>query len=97
MRFIVSGSSMKPDYMPGDKLWVSRFIYMLSKPKIGDVVVLSDPRDQRLILKRIVEIMRDGYFMKGDNERASTDSRVFGPVKKEDMIGKVLFRYKKGS
>lgn len=93
MRFIVSGSSMEPDYMPGDKLWVSKLSYILGKPKVGDVVVLRDPRDHRLILKRIVEIMRDGYFVKGDNERVSTDSRVFGLVKKEDMTGKVFFRY----
>ncbi len=96
MRFIVSGSSMKPDYMPGDKLWVSKLTYILGKPKVGDTIVLRDPRDHRLILKRILEIKRDGYFVKGNNEGASTDSRVFGLVKKEDMIGKVFFRYRKG-
>lgn len=96
MRFIVSGSSMEPTYKAGDRLWVSRLLNILFKPEAGDVVVLRDPRDGRLVLKRIMKIAPDGYFMKGDNENESTDSRTFGLIKKENIIGKVLFRYKKG-
>ena len=33
------------------------------------------------------------YFVLGDNRQHSTDSRVFGFVKKEAMIGKVSLRY----
>ena len=33
------------------------------------------------------------YFVMGDNRQHSTDSRVFGFVKKEAMIGKVSLRY----
>jgi signal peptidase I len=29
----------------------------------------------------------------GDNRSASRDSRVFGPVPLEELIGKALFRY----
>ena len=93
MRFIVSGSSMEPTYKAHDRLWASRLFYMLFKPKMGDVVVLRDPRDGRLVLKRITRITADGYFVKGDNEKESTDSRTFGFLKKENITGKVLFKY----
>jgi signal peptidase I len=33
------------------------------------------------------------YFVAGDNRPHSSDSREFGPVPKEDFIGKALFRY----
>lgn len=33
------------------------------------------------------------YFVSGDNRGHSSDSREFGPVPKEDFIGKAFFRY----
>jgi len=35
----------------------------------------------------------DEYFVFGDNRRASSDSRVFGPIKKTVIRGRVLFVY----
>lgn len=34
----------------------------------------------------------DEYYLLGDNRLASLDSRVFGPVKEEFIVGKTLFR-----
>lgn len=34
----------------------------------------------------------DEYFVLGDNRGMSQDSRFFGPVKKDHIIGKVIFR-----
>ena len=33
------------------------------------------------------------YFVMGDNRPGSSDSREFGPIAKEDFIGKALLRY----
>lgn len=36
--------------------------------------------------------LKDGeYFMFGDNRPASSDSRIWGPAKKEDLIGRARF------
>ena len=37
------------------------------------------------------------YFVMGDNREKSTDSRFFGPVKKQDIIGEVQLQVKYGS
>jgi signal peptidase I len=40
-----------------------------------------------------IHIPKDGYFMMGDNRANSDDSRVWGPVKKSQLIGRVFMIY----
>lgn len=40
-----------------------------------------------------VTVPEGQYFVVGDNRPHSSDSREFGPIAKEDFIGKALFRY----
>lgn len=55
-----------------------------------DIIVLHDPRNEKLIIKR-VKIIQDGkYYVLGDNAKKSTDSRVFGWVSKKYIIGKMI-------
>ena len=56
---------------------------------------MRDPRQpDRLLLKRIEgPAGADGWLVAGDNPQASTDSRAFGPVGRELIVGKVWFRY----
>jgi len=89
MRFLVSGGSMEPKYFDGDKLFVLKFL----SPRVGDAVVLKDPRDGRLILKSVSDIKDGMYFVVGENSSSSTDSRKFGPVGKNAIVGKVVLRY----
>ncbi len=39
-----------------------------------------------------VELGEDEYFVLGDNREHSRDSRQFGPVKRSDILGKLLIR-----
>jgi signal peptidase I len=40
-----------------------------------------------------VTIPEGRYFVSGDNRPHSLDAREFGPIPKEDIIGKAVFRY----
>jgi nickel-type superoxide dismutase maturation protease len=63
--------------------------------RIGDVVVARRPdRPQLEIIKRIVSIDATGAFVLiGDNAAQSTDSREFGPVRREHIVARVRWRY----
>ncbi len=85
---------MTPSLSTNERVLVSRIAYWFSKPKTGDLVVLRDPREpERLLIKRIDETHGNSFEVAGDNVDASTDSRTFGPVPADLILGKVVFRY----
>jgi hypothetical protein len=43
-------------------------------------------------VKRITEIKDGKFFVTGDNEAASTDSRDYGWLKPDEIVGKYLFK-----
>ena len=107
-RYRVQGRSMLRAYSPGDRLLVERLTYRLREPRVGDGVVVRQPgSDGRLDLKRIAAApgstvtMRGepvvlGYhewYVLGDNLNESTDSRQLGPIKRDDIVGRVWKRY----
>lgn len=91
-RFRIVGNSMLPLLKPDDEVLVNFDAYQSSSPQIGDIVVLKHPYKLDLkIIKRITYINQDGeYFVQGDNSLESTDSRNFGFVKNELILGKVV-------
>jgi nickel-type superoxide dismutase maturation protease len=93
-RYRIEGESMAPSLQADDRVIVNKLAYKFSAPRPGDLVVLYDPRSQdRLILKRIERAEGARWRVLGDNQEASTDSRSFGAVSKEQIVGKVWFRY----
>ncbi len=94
-RYRVEGESMSPAISPGERVVVNKAAYWFSKPSAGDLVVLRDPRaPERLLIKRIDRPAGErGWLVLGANEEESTDSRHFGPVRRELLVGKVWFRY----
>jgi signal peptidase I len=50
------------------------------------------PKNRRTLGQVKYTLTDDQYFVLGDNRNASSDSRRFGPITKNDVIGKVLFR-----
>jgi nickel-type superoxide dismutase maturation protease len=63
-------------------------------PRVGEIVLLRDPRDpERLLLKRVATVKDGACTVLGDRPEESTDSRTFGPVQFRDILGRAIFRY----
>jgi len=134
--FIVSGSSMEPNFTHGDYLIIDEISYRFNRPERGEVIVLRYPEDpSQFFIKRIIGLPGDRlvfnggkvkvypgngydsqildenylvvgtftspigddsivlgsgqYYVLGDNRVASSDSRVWGPLERTDIVGKV--------
>ena len=60
----------------------------------GEIVVVRRPdRPDLLVVKRVLGRTPDGWWVGGDNPNASNDSRVFGAVPDELVVGRVIWRY----
>jgi len=58
--------------------------------EIGDIVVASHPRiKNKLIIKRIHCIHQNKFDLRGDNPSSSSDSREFGFIELDLILGKV--------
>jgi signal peptidase I len=99
---IAEGISMTPAIESGKVLVVSRLVYGLrlpwkreyllrwAMPKRGEIVVFYTPTGE-IAVKRCGGIRDDGFFTAlGDNSLQSLDSRSYGPVPADSIIGKVL-------
>ena len=77
---------MLPILKEGQDVLVLCWFYV---PKVGDIVAVNiNGRD---MVKRIQKARDREYFVTGDNERISTDSRKFGSIKRSQIIGKVIW------
>ena len=58
--------------------------------KIGDLVVACHPKiENKLIIKRIYNIYQNKFDLRGDNFLVSIDSRDFGLIELDLIVGKV--------
>ncbi len=90
-RFLIVGTSMNPTLPHGTYVLTSSLPYLFTAPKRGDVVLARHPQDGKYVVKRISRITESEYFVTGDNEKESTDSRHFGLLKRHAIIGKVVY------
>ncbi|WP_225802600.1 nickel-type superoxide dismutase maturation protease [Streptomyces sp. NK15101] len=87
----VTGVSMVPTLLHGDQLLVQYG----ARLRAGCVAVLRHPLQQDLlIVKRLIERRDGGWWVLGDNPDAEGDSRVFGAVPPELVLGRVRARYR---
>jgi signal peptidase I len=83
---VVSGLSMIPTLAPGERLLVRNDGPIV----LGDIVVFKQAN--QFDVKRVLHIEADGIFVQGDNDLVSTDSRNYGLIPFDDVIGTVTYR-----
>ncbi len=83
---VVAGLSMVPTLAPGERLLVKSD----GPVGLGDLVVFK--RAGQVDVKRIKHLEIDGLFVVGDNDLVSTDSRTYGLIPHEDVLGIVVKR-----
>jgi signal peptidase I len=131
----VVGQSMVPTLEADNHYLLNRWAFHSRDPQTGDVVVLRDPADHGISVKRIVAtagqsiLFKDGkvfingkplnepyllpdthtytysqakeqfitcgkdqFFVLGDNRLKSIDSRVYGAVPRDNILGLVVIR-----
>ncbi len=85
----VDGPSMAPTLSHGDRL-LCRYGAAL---RPGAIVVARHPlRQELLVVKRAAERRSGGWWLLSDNSRVEGDSRDFGVVPDELVLGRVLCR-----
>ena len=105
----VRGESMSPNYNDGDWL-LFRLLPAKSKAKskanelVGKVVLIrrrSNVGEDFLQIKRVTQVHDDNdearIWVEGDNKSASTDSRNWGALDSDEVIGKLILRYRRAS
>ncbi len=86
----VEGSSMLPVLKAGDLI----LLLKTQKLKAGQIAIAKRPdRPNLLVIKRVKSVTKNGYWLEGDNDTQSDDSRIFGEVDKNLILGKFIFRY----
>ena len=92
---------MLPAYRDGDWLFVSwtegaAGLATVGKSIVGKVVVIErEDKPGIFLVKRVQKFHSGKYWVEGDASE-STDSRTWGWISSQEIIGIVLCRYKRG-
>jgi signal peptidase I len=79
--------------IPGDTIEIKNKAVYRNGEKISEPYLRTDIATEQLnVSYNRVTLDQDQYYVLGDNRGNSTDSRVFGPVDKNLIIGEVLLR-----
>ena len=100
----IKGASMDPTFQSGHRVIVIKLFNTIER---RDIVIFTSPDSQRVLVKRVIGMPGDKYelhgqvktlklgeyFVMGDNRPDSHDSRFFGPIKADAIIGEVFYRW----
>ena len=95
----IVGTSMAPTFNAGDWLLV-RWFSAPPTQKIGDgligkiVVIEREERPGIFLVKRLQKAHGQIYWVQGENIE-STDSRTWGWIAANELVGKVVLRYRR--
>lgn len=87
----VTGNSLSPFFLPGDYVVALTCGWLLRKLSPGDVIVFRHPEYGQM-LKKVKGIARKtGAISVRGIHPESIDSRQFGPITPDAVIGKVIW------
>jgi signal peptidase I len=97
----IPSASMMPTLIPGDYVLVDQWTYHNSSPQKDDVIVFQHPYHERHYIKRVAylpnetfmgkSLPENNYAVIGDNIDRSEDSRFFGSIDSERIIGRACY------
>jgi signal peptidase I len=84
--FLVKGSSMDPTLQDGERLLVTKFVYKIRPPKMGDIIVLKYPKDpSKKFIKRVIGLPGDRVYVQNSNLYVN-GNEIKEPYIKEKMF-----------
>lgn len=89
----IAGDSMHPTYTDGEYVLV-RKVHLKHKIVEGEVYAIHRRDTNEYIIKRVTHLLNVSpnqyLFVEGDNEEVSLDSRHYGYLPREWVVGKVV-------
>ena len=81
--------------VPGDKVTVHHNAIWINGQKLPEPYIPDDFEilPGRATLNEEIYLGPDEYFVSGDNRPHSSDSRFWGPITKDEIVGRVFLRY----
>jgi phage repressor protein C with HTH and peptisase S24 domain len=89
----VSGQSLEPLYQDGDFVLISKIPILFRRLRQGDEIVFKQ-RGYGTMIKIVERIEGEAIYVLGLHA-LSVDSRNFGPITAQSVVGKVIWRFKR--
>lgn len=85
--FIVTGSSMQPNFYQGEYLIIDELTYHFSAPQRGDVVVIVSPADDKqYFIKRVVGLPGETVIISGGKVEIKNSEHPLGKTLDEKYL-----------
>jgi len=88
-KYKVANHSMQPALNAGDFVLVNPSAFLKRSPLVGDIVVAKHPNQSLVLVKRVAGVDGDSIKLASDNVSVGEDSRHFGDLSKDHLLGLV--------